>query len=231
MNSTDTLPDRIRLLMKLRTSGVSDTRVLSAIESIPRELFVEKEFQDKAYDDTALPIDMGQTISQPSIVAWMTWALEVGDRMRVLEIGTGSGYQAAVLARLCRMVYTVERHRELLSVAEERFKLLKINNIMTQFGDGAKGWKTAAPFDRIIVTAAADSVPPALLSQLAEGGIMVIPVGSSTEQILLRIEKTKDGIYQQHLMSVRFVPLVEDNVVRIRKVFPIAADSGKNAVS
>lgn len=216
MNSSDTLPERIRLLMKLRTSGVSDTRVLSAIEGIPREMFVAEAFRDKAYEDTALPIDSGQTISQPSVVAWMTWALQVGDRMRVLEIGTGSGYQAAVLARLCRMVYTVERHRDLLSVAEERFRKLRISNIMTQAGDGSKGWKIAAPFDRIIVTAAAHAVPAALLEQLAEGGIMVIPVGSSTEQILLRIEKTPEGIKQQHLMSVRFVPLIEGGVTQIK---------------
>ena len=205
----ETLPERIRLLMKLRTSGITDTRVLSAIEGIPREIFVPPAFRDKAYEDTALPIDSGQTISQPSIVAWMTWALQVSDRMRVLEIGTGSGYQAAVLARLCRMVYTIERHKDLLAVAEQRFKQMKLTNILTMAGDGSKGWKSAAPFERIIVTAAAGAVPATLLDQLAVGGIMVIPVGSSTEQILLRIEKTEAGIQQQHLMSVRFVPLVE----------------------
>jgi len=205
----DSLPDRIRLLMKLRTNGIADTRVLSAIESVPREEFVPESFRDKAYEDTALPIDSGQTISQPTVVAWMTWALQAGDRMRVLEIGTGSGYQAAVLSRLCRMLYTVERHRDLLRVAQERFKKLGLSNIQTQLGDGSKGWKSAAPFDRIIVTAAAHAVPPALLDQLAEGGIMVIPVGSDTEQVLLRIEKTPGGIMQQHLMDVRFVPLVE----------------------
>jgi len=207
--NADNLPDRIRLLMKLRTSGVTDTRVLSAMESIPRELFVPEAFLDKAYEDTALPIDSGQTISQPSVVAWMTWALSVSDRMRVLEIGTGSGYQAAILSRMCRMLYTVERHKDLLRVAEGRFKTLKLTNIMTHAGDGSKGWKTAAPFDRIIVTAAAHEVPATLLEQLAEGGIMVIPVGSNTEQMLLRIEKTPQGITQQHLMGVRFVPLVE----------------------
>lgn len=207
--SADTLPERIRLLMKLRNSGVTDTRVLSAMESVPRELFVPEPFRDKAYEDTALPIDSGQTISQPTVVAWMSWALCTTDRLRVLEIGTGSGYQAAVLSRLCRMVYTVERHKDLLRVAEERFKQMKLTNILTHAGDGSKGWKSAAPFDRIIVTAAAHAVPASLLEQLAEGGIMVIPVGSENEQLLLRIEKTPEGIRQQHLMSVRFVPLVE----------------------
>jgi len=217
----ETLPERIRLLMKLRNSGITDTRVLSAIESIPRELFVSAPFRDKAYEDTALPIDSGQTISQPSIVGWMTWALQVSDRMRVLEIGTGSGYQAAVLAKLCRMVYTVERHKELLSIAQERFRELKLHNIQTMHGDGSRGWKMAAPFERIIVTAAAGSVPAELLAQLAVGGIMVIPVGSSTEQLLLRIEKTPEGIQQQHLMAVRFVPLVEETVrneIRIKRM-------------
>lgn len=207
--TSDSLPDRIRLLMKLRLSGVTDTRVLSAMESIPRDWFVPAAFADKAYEDTALPIDSGQTISQPSVVAWMTWALDVGDRMRVLEIGTGSGYQAAILAKLCRMLYTVERHRDLLHVAQTRFAALKLSNIQARAGDGSKGWKSAAPFDRIIVTAASHAVPAALLDQLAEGGILVIPVGSATEQVLLRIEKTPQGIRQQHLMSVRFVPLVE----------------------
>jgi protein-L-isoaspartate(D-aspartate) O-methyltransferase len=210
--TADTLPERIRLLMKLRTSGVKDTRVLSAMESVPREKFVPDAFRDKAYEDTALPIDSGQTISQPTVVAWMSWALSVGDRMRVLEIGTGSGYQAAILSRLCRMVYTVERHKDLLRVAEARFKEMNITNIMTQAGDGSKGWKSAAPFDRIMVTAAAHSVPAALIDQLAEGGVMVIPVGSNTDQILLRIEKTPQGIVQQHLMDVRFVPLVEGSI-------------------
>ncbi|MEI7669830.1 MAG: protein-L-isoaspartate(D-aspartate) O-methyltransferase [Pseudomonadota bacterium] len=208
----ETLPERIRLLMKLRNSGITDTRVLSAIESIPREIFVPASFRDKAYQDTALPIDSGQTISQPSIVAWMTWALQVNDRMRVLEIGTGSGYQACVLAKLCRMVYTIERHKDLFLIAQERFKELRLTNIQTHYGDGSKGWKMAAPFERIIVTAAAGSVPATLLDQLSVGGIMVIPVGSSTEQILLRIEKTPEGIKQQHLMSVRFVPLIEETV-------------------
>jgi len=209
--SEDALSNRIRLLMKLRNSGIHDTEVLSAIENVPREMFVEEAFNNHAYDDTALPIASGQTISQPSVVAWMTWALEVSPRMRVLEIGTGSGYQAAILARLARRVYTIERHKELLALAEDRFKQLKITNIVTKRGDGSKGWKEAAPFERIIVTAAAGEVPAALLEQLVPGGVMVIPVGNNVaDQILLRIRKGEDGkISTEHLMNVRFVPLVE----------------------
>ncbi len=203
--------NRIRLLMKLRTGGISDTAVLAAIESIPREMFVEDAFRDHAYDDTALPIACGQTISQPTVVAWMTAALEVDSRMRVLEIGTGSGYQAAILAKLARRVYTIERHKDLLALAEERFKKLKLTNIVTKRGDGSKGWKEAAPFERIMVTAAAGEIPAVLLEQLSPGGVMVLPVGShAADQILLRLHKGEDGaITTQHLMNVRFVPLVE----------------------
>lgn len=207
----EALSNRIRLIMKLRTSGISDTNVLSAIENTPRELFVEETFRDHAYDDTALPIASGQTISQPTVVAWMTMALELTPRMRVLEIGTGSGYQAAILSRLARRVYTIERHADLMELAEVRFKQLRLTNIVTKRGDGSKGWKEAAPFERIIVTAAAPEVPAALLEQLAPEGIMVIPVGGSVaDQILLRIRKDLQGnIVTQHLMNVRFVPLVE----------------------
>lgn len=203
--------DKIRLLMRLRREGVTDTRVLSAIESIPREVFVDERFRDQAYEDTALPIDSGQTISQPTVVAWMTWALQVGDRMKVLEIGTGSGYQAAILSKLCRRLYTVERHKDLLRQAEKRFEELRLRNVTTRAGDGSKGWPEVAPFDRIIVTAAAGEVPKALLEQLAIGGVMVIPVGEQgNEQILLRIQRTEDGFDTQHLMNVRFVPLVSE---------------------
>ena len=209
--SEDEVSNRIRLIMKLRLSGISDTHVLAAMEAVPRELFVEEAFRDHAWDDTALPIASGQTISQPTVVAWMTAALEVEPRMRVLEIGTGSGYQAAILARLARRVYTVERHKDLLAQAEARFKELKLTNIVTKYGDGSKGWKEAAPFERIIVTAAAGEIPATLLSQLAPGGIMVIPVGKNVaDQILLRLRKNADNtISSQHLMNVRFVPLVE----------------------
>lgn len=204
------LSDRIRLLMKLRSAGVRDTSVLSAIETVPREIFIPRMFQDKAYDDVALPIESGQTISQPLVVAWMTAALNLTDRHRVLEIGTGSGYQAAILAKLARRVYTLERHKPLLELAEARFRELGLTNITAKLGDGTKGWPETAPFERIIVTAAAKEVPAVLLNQLAVGGVMVIPVGDpSSEQILLRLEKTEEGYSSQHLMNVRFVPLVE----------------------
>ncbi len=207
----DEASNRIRLLMQLRNSGISDTHVLSAIENVPRERFVEETFTEHAWDDTALPIACSQTISQPTVVAWMTWALAVEPRMRVLEIGTGSGYQTAILSRLTRRVYTIERHRELLAQAETRFKELKLNNIVTKYGDGSKGWKEAAPFERIIVTAAAGEIPAILLEQLMPGGVMVLPVGKSVaEQILLKVCKDEAGqVTTQHLMNVRFVPLVE----------------------
>lgn len=207
------LAAKIRLLMKLRSAGITDTRVLSAIEKIPREKFIPPMFQDKAYEDVALPIESGQTISQPSVVAWMTMALGVTDRHRVLEVGTGSGYQALILSQLARRVYTIERHKPLLEVAEERFHECGITNITTRHGDGTKGWPEAAPFDRIIVTAAAREIPPALLEQLTVGGVLIAPVGDPNDvQILLRLQKDEEGISSQHLMNVRFVPLIEGKV-------------------
>ena len=209
----DFLAEKIKLIMKLRNSGIVKTEVLSAIETVPREMFLPKMFLPRAYEDTALPIESGQTISQPTVVAWMTAALDVTDRSRVLEIGTGSGYQAAILCKLARRVYSIERHKDLLHQAEERFAQLKLTNITTKAGDGAQGWPEAAPFDRIIVTAAAKEVPPALLDQLAVGGVMVIPVGDPNKgQLLLRIVRTEEGIEQQHLMDVRFVPLIEGKI-------------------
>ena len=201
---------KIRLLMELRSQGITDARVLAALERTPRELFVPPDLRDQAYENTALPIGKGQTISQPIVVATMTQQLKVGERMRVLEVGTGSGYQAAVLARLCRWVYTIERHRELLTEAEERFKELKLDNISTRWGDGCKGWPEQAPFDRIIVTAAAAEVPQALFDQLKDGGLMVAPVGEDIwDQRLMLISRTGDMFASEPLMDVRFVPLVE----------------------
>ena len=203
-------PRKIALIMALRNGGVRDQRILEAIEKVPRELFVEDSFADQSYADQALPISCGQTISQPFIVGFMTDRLQVTDRHMVLEIGTGSGYQTAILAGLCRRVCTIERYRTLAKQAEERFKLLKLNNVTQMVADGTRGWPQLAPFERIIVTAAAKEVPQALLDQLAVGGIMVIPIEERPgKQDLYRITRTKDGHDREHLLPVRFVPLVE----------------------
>lgn len=202
---------KARLLLEIRRCGVTDSRVLTAIESVPRELFVPAGLAAYAHEDSALPIACRQTISQPSLVALMTDALAVGERMKVLEIGTGSGYQSAILARLCRRVYTIECHRKLVKDAEKRFQALDIHNITTRVGDGTLGWPEQAPFPRIMVTAAAAAPPPALLDQLAPGGRMVIPLGPSPdEQILCRITREDSEFHRQDLIAVRFVPLIED---------------------
>jgi protein-L-isoaspartate(D-aspartate) O-methyltransferase len=206
-------PRAIQLVMALRKQGITDMRVLNAMERTPRELFVEEAFGTSAYQDSALPIACGQTISQPYIVAFMTEALAVGEKMRVLEIGTGSGYQAAVLAPLCRKVYTIERHRPLLRAAQARFKALKLDNIVTKLGDGYKGWPEQAPFDRIVVTAAFPEVPESLIAQLKPGGIMIVPVGEqrpgeSISQLLTKIIRTEDGVKREALIPVMFVPMV-----------------------
>ena len=200
---------KIRLIMALRRSGVTDTAVLAAIERIPREDFVPESFHDQAYEDKALPIGQGQTISQPQIVALMTQALEVTPRHKVLEIGTGSGYQTAVLSRLARRVYTIERHQPLLREAEARFAALRINNITSIAGDGMKGWPAQAPFDRIIVTAAAPQLPEILLDQLAIGSIMVLPLGPERgDQELIKLRRGEGAIETEKLCDVRFVPLL-----------------------
>lgn len=203
----------IALVMALRGQGISDPRVLEAIERTPREQFVEEPFLPSAYENNALPIACGQTISQPFIVAYMTEVLEVDAKHRVLEIGTGSGYQAAVLAPLCRMVYTIERHRPLLKVAEARFAALKLHNIVTRLGDGFAGWPEQAPFDRIIVTAAVADVPQTLIDQLKPGGILVAPVGGrasleSISQHLVKIIRTDGTTSRETLIPVAFVPMV-----------------------
>ena len=199
-----------RLILGLRRQGVTDARVLEAMEAIDRAVFVHPQFLDQAWEDAALPIDRGQTISQPFVVGLMTQALDVSPRHRVLEIGTGSGYQAAVLSKLARFVYSVERYRPLLAEAESRFKALGLDNIITRHGDGSKGWLEQAPFDRIIVTAAAQNEPTELLKQLKPGGILVAPVGKTTVQILNRYVAEPDGTFsRESLMDVRFVPLVE----------------------
>jgi protein-L-isoaspartate(D-aspartate) O-methyltransferase len=205
---------KIRLIMQLRRSGVTDTAVLAVIERLPREMFVPRSFLDQAYEDMALPIGSGQTISQPLVVAMMTQALELHDRLKVLEIGTGSGYQAAVLSRLVRRVYTIERHRALLHEAEARFTQLGFHNITTRAGDGTKGWPEQAPFDRILVTAAADGdIPKTLTDQLALGGIMIVPLGNDRrDQRVYRVRRTETGLQREELWPVRFVPLLPEPV-------------------
>jgi protein-L-isoaspartate(D-aspartate) O-methyltransferase len=200
---------KIRLIMDLRRQGIADKGVLSAIERVPRELFVPDAMRSEAYENMPLPISQGQTISQPFVVAYMTQALCLGGRDRVLEIGTGSGYQAAVLAQLCRRVCTIERYRTLLAQAEGRFEDLKLHNITTRLGDGGKGWPELAPFARIIVTAAAPEMPQTLADQLDDGGIMIVPVGPSGDQTLIRVTRQDDGFKEERLLDVRFVPLVD----------------------
>ena len=203
--------NRIRLIMELRRQGITNAEVLGAIERVPREEFVPEAFKEQAYENTALPIGNGQTISQPAIVAFMTQKLELSKRMKVLEIGTGSGYQAAVLAKLCRRLYSIERHQGLLALAEEKFRSLRINNVMAIAGDGTKGWPQQAPFDRIIVTAAAPrEVPETLLKQLSSDGILIAPIGESVrDQYLYRFRYGEDGVLtREKLWAVRFVPLV-----------------------
>ncbi len=198
--------------MHLRTMGVTDTDVLSAIERVPREEFVPDVMADQAYEDTALPIGLGQTISQPTVVAIMTQALELNDRLKVLEIGTGSGYQASILSKLCRRVYTIERHGPLLDSALAHFENMCLRNITAIVADGMKGWPQQAPFDRIIVTAAAFEKPPqALLDQLKIGGIMVVPVGDKISQVLRRYKKEGEDLFAiRDILPVRFVPLLPD---------------------
>jgi protein-L-isoaspartate(D-aspartate) O-methyltransferase len=207
--------DQIGLILQLRRRGIRDTRVLRAIELVPRELFVDDAFAEHAYRDIALPIECGQTISQPYVVAYMTEKLNLDDRHKVLEIGTGSGYQAAVLSHLCRRVYTIERWRELQKSAERRFARLGITNITTIIGDGWLGWPPQAPFDRIIVTAAAQEAPAALVAQLKVGGRMIIPLGENRDaQQLVQIDRTEAGLSETPLLAVRFVPLVHGRVKR-----------------
>ncbi|OWJ78446.1 protein-L-isoaspartate(D-aspartate) O-methyltransferase [Haematobacter genomosp. 1] len=207
----DELSERkMRFLFTLRSRGVTDTRVLAAMERIDRGSFVTGVFAERAYDDTPLPIACGQTISQPSIVGLMTQALEAGPRDKVLEVGTGSGYQAAILSQLVRRVYTIDRHRRLVRQAEATFQQLGLHNITAFTADGSHGLPEQAPFDRILVTAAAEDPPGPLLAQLREGGIMVLPVGQSDAvQSLIKVTRTAEGVHYEELRSVRFVPLVE----------------------
>jgi protein-L-isoaspartate(D-aspartate) O-methyltransferase len=201
--------DRMQFLLTMRRRGIHDLRVLRALELVPRERFVEPEQIELAYQDQALPIECGQTISQPYVVAAMTEALAIEPAHRVLEIGTGSGYQAAVLAHLAAEVVSVERYRTLGEVAEGRLRNLGLDNVTVVIADGALGAPEHAPFDRIMVTAATAEVPQTLLDQLVEGGVMVAPVGpQSGVQTLVRLRKKGGQAEREDLMAVRFVPLV-----------------------
>ncbi len=207
-DEADTL--RGKLVAALRAGGINDAKVLSAIEHTPRDLFVPDLFQERAWEDSALPIACGQTISQPLIVGMMTQALKLDWRSRVLEIGTGSGYQTAVPARIVRYLYSMERYRTLLGEAEKRQKAAGAANVITRFGDGAEGWPEEEPFDRILVTAAADSEPKALLAQLKPSGILVAPISRGPVQVRKRYNGDGHGGFRiEDLCEVRYVPQLE----------------------
>lgn len=200
---------RMEFLLTLRRRGIASAAVLRAMDEVPRELFVGQGLADSAYADQALPIACGQTISQPYVVAYMTEQLELKPEHRVLEIGTGSGYQAAVLAHLVKEVVTVERYRTLADTARERLEALDISNVQVVTGDGLAGYPQRAPFDRIVVTAAAESVPQPLVDQLADGGILILPLGPHEGvQDLVKLRKTQQGLTRESLIAVRFVPLL-----------------------
>jgi protein-L-isoaspartate(D-aspartate) O-methyltransferase len=202
--------EKMQFILSVRSKGVVDTNVLKALESLNREHFLKGVFAQRAYEDTPLPIDCGQTISKPSVVGIMTQALKITTRDKILEIGTGSGYQTAILSKLARRVYSVERYKPLYDEARQIFKKLNLNNITPIWGDGSQGIVEQQPFDRIIVTAAAEDPPPILLNQLKVGGIMIIPVGQSDEiQKLIKVERTEANFRYEDLCDVRFVPLLE----------------------
>jgi protein-L-isoaspartate(D-aspartate) O-methyltransferase len=209
MAPVDESEQRMQFMLTLRRRGIGDKAVLRAMDEVPREHFVDARFSDNAYADQAMPIACGQTISQPYVVAYMTEQLAVRPNHRVLEVGTGSGYQAAVLSRLAREVVTLERYRTLANSARARLKTLGYDNVEVLLGDGLGGEPMRAPYDRIIVTAAAESIPPALTAQLADGGIMVLPLGPhSGAQELLKLTKTGEALSRENLIAVRFVPLL-----------------------
>ena len=200
---------RMEFLLGLRRRGIGDAAVLRALDEVPRERFVEADFADAAYADQALPISCGQTISQPYVVAYMTEQLAVKPGHRVLEVGTGSGYQAAVLARLAKEVVTVERYRTLADTAHRRLEGLGLGNVRVVVGDGLSGVPEHAPYDRIMVTAAAERLPQALLDEMADGGIMVLPLGPHSDaQRIVKLTKSASGLAREDLIWVRFVPLL-----------------------
>jgi len=197
---------KIRLILELRESGISDTNILSAIENIPREKFIPDNFRNQAYDNLALPIGDNQTISQPFVVAKMTQLLAVDSTHKILEIGTGSGYQSAVLSKLVRRVYTIERIKNLLLRAENVFKQLKISNIVSKHADGNLGWKEQIPFDRIIITAATPNISKEITSQIAEGGIIVSPMIQKNKQLIVKYKKVNNVLESEIFDDVLFVP-------------------------
>ena len=197
---------KIRLILELRESGISDTKILSAIEKVPREKFIPDNFRNQAYDNLALPIGDNQTISQPFIVAKMTQLLEVKQTHKVLEIGTGSGYQSAILSKLVRRVYTIERIKNLLIKAEKIFEELKITNIVSKYADGNLGWKEQIPFDRIIITAATSEISEEIASQITEEGIIVSPMIKNKKQIIIKYKKINNTLKSQIFDDVLFVP-------------------------
>jgi protein-L-isoaspartate(D-aspartate) O-methyltransferase len=200
---------RDRLVDRLRNHGISDERVLKAVATTPRHEFVDEALSSRAYEDTALPIGLGQTISQPWVVAKMTEAvLDGGSPEKILEVGTGSGYQAAILALLVTSVFTVERIEELMKLARRRFHKIGLHNIYTRYADGHLGWPSQAPFDGIVITAAATHIPMELIEQLRVGGIMVAPVERGRMQRLLKIRRTEDGFEEEDLGGVIFVPML-----------------------
>ena len=203
------------LMLKLRQNGVSNPKILKSIETIDRSSFISKSFLNRSLEDIPLPIECGQTISQPSLVAFMIQELEIPHRSKVLEIGTGSGYQTAILSRLSSRVYSIERYKKLVDMAKIRLENLNISNVIILLMDGFFGYSLQAPFDRIILTAAVEEIPNLLISQLKVGGIMIIPVGlSNQKQSLLKVVKTEKGLDIKELMSVRFVQMKE-GLVRI----------------
>jgi len=198
-----------KLLNRLKEQGITDEKVLKVIADTPREDFIADYLRSQAYENAALPIESEQTISQPFVVAYMTQELKIEKKHKVLEIGTGSGYQAAVLSKLCKRLFTIERHMPLFKSAEVIFKKLRLYNITTLFGNGMRGWKEQQPFDRIMVTAAGEEIPDDLLYQLKDGGIMVIPVGAQDEpQHIVRITRSGDDFEVDTLLPVKFVPLL-----------------------
>ena len=209
-NSTLNNKEILKLVLALKENGINNPEILNAIRNVPRTLFVENSIRDKSHLNIALPIECGQTISQPIVVAKMTECLNLNKKLRVLEIGTGSGYQTAILAQLSRFVYTVERFKTLKLTAQLKFKKLNFDNIFCKHADGGLGWEEQNPFERIIVTASAPEIPKVLLNQLSDEGIMLVPVGEeNTNQSLLKIIKRGDEIFKEKIMEVRFVPLLE----------------------